>query len=151
MASYKGHLRGGFVVGIGLVVSAYIFQFTPTTFQDLILLSTSTVLGSLLPDIDHPKSILGRKVPFISAPIYRTFGHRSLTHSILFIITCFFVLNLFDFYSIALGLSIGIISHILLDLLCPGSGVAFLYPFYKKRIQLIPQGLFKPKKRKRKR
>ncbi|NBV83479.1 hypothetical protein EBR57_05085 [bacterium] len=39
------------------------------------------MFGSILPDIDHPTSTIGRLVPWISKPIERRFGHRSITHS----------------------------------------------------------------------
>jgi inner membrane protein len=42
-----------------------------------------TVLGSVLPDIDLPKSIIGRIFPFISKPLERKFGHRTITHSLI--------------------------------------------------------------------
>ena len=39
-------------------------------------------LGSLLPDIDEPQSLLGRKLGFIAWPIKLVFGHRGFTHSL---------------------------------------------------------------------
>lgn len=39
------------------------------------------MFGSILPDIDHPTSTIGRLVPWISKPIERRFGHRAITHS----------------------------------------------------------------------
>jgi len=41
------------------------------------------VLGSLAPDIDYPRSTLGRLVPWISKPIEQRFGHRAVTHSLI--------------------------------------------------------------------
>jgi inner membrane protein len=40
------------------------------------------VLGAIIPDIDHPKSVIGKFFFFISAPIERRYGHRTITHSI---------------------------------------------------------------------
>lgn len=40
-------------------------------------------LGSLLPDIDHHKSWVGRRLFFLSVPIQMIFGHRGVTHSLL--------------------------------------------------------------------
>ncbi|GEM_PF-1697987 len=42
-----------------------------------------TVLGAILPDIDHPRSLIGRMFPFISNMLERKFGHRTFTHSFL--------------------------------------------------------------------
>jgi|GEM_PF-2278737 len=41
------------------------------------------ILGSLAPDLDHPTSTIGRLFPWISKPLERRFGHRSITHSAL--------------------------------------------------------------------
>jgi len=41
------------------------------------------ILGSLMPDIDMPKSTIGRLIPFISVPLERRFGHRTITHSLI--------------------------------------------------------------------
>lgn len=152
MAGYKGHLRGGMITAFILIIF-----LTPTlsisrTPLNIILLSISILLGSLLPDIDHPHSLLGRYVPFISKPLYRNFGHRSLTHSLFFVFVLVLIISLFGFEIFGFGLGIGILSHILLDLFWPGSsGVAFLYPFYKRRIDLIPNIHTKKKKRRKKR
>lgn len=40
------------------------------------------LLGSVLPDIDHPNSYIGRKVPFISIPLNKIFKHRGATHTL---------------------------------------------------------------------
>jgi len=39
------------------------------------------ILGAIIPDIDHPKSVIGRTFPFISIPLERRYGHRTITHS----------------------------------------------------------------------
>lgn len=76
------------------------------------------VIGSLLPDVDLPCSTLGKFLPlgyFIK--------HRTVTHSILAIIGAF-CLNAW--------LGIGVLTHILLDMLTPGK-VRLLWPL-KSRI-----------------
>ena len=40
-------------------------------------------LGSLAPDLDHPSSWLGKRLFFISIPLFGALGHRGLTHSLL--------------------------------------------------------------------
>ena len=148
MAGYKGHLRGGFIAAILsiLIVAPYLpLRRTPL---NIFLLITSILLGSLLPDIDHPNSILGRYIPFISKPLNKHIGHRSLTHSIFFILSLVLAISLIGFKVFAFGLGVGMLSHLLLDLFWPGShGVAFLYPFYKRRIDLTPNLSFTKKRR----
>jgi inner membrane protein len=41
------------------------------------------ILGSITPDIDHPKSIIGKIFYPISAPLERRYGHRTITHSLI--------------------------------------------------------------------
>lgn len=150
MAGYKGHLRGGMVtVGILILFLAPSLSIARTPLN-IILLSISILLGSLLPDIDHPQSILGRHVLFLSKPIHRNFGHRTLTHSLFFIFALVLTISLFGFGVFAFGLGVGMLSHVILDLFWPGSsGVAFLYPFYKRRIDLMPNIHTKKKKRRK--
>lgn len=52
------------------------------------------IIGSLSPDIDHPKAIIGRMFFFISKPLDRHFGHRTITHSLLGWIICTFLFAL---------------------------------------------------------
>lgn len=75
------------------------------------------LLFAVLPDIDYPKSIPGRLCPW-SAQIWKRVGHRTATHSLLF-------LGLF--YIAGPAAFLGLASHILLDLLTP-SGVQLLWP-----------------------
>jgi membrane-bound metal-dependent hydrolase YbcI (DUF457 family) len=50
-----------------------------------------TILGSLLPDIDHTKSWIGKSVYPIAKWISRNYGHRTITHSIFFLIGIFLI------------------------------------------------------------
>jgi inner membrane protein len=86
------------------------------------------VFGALLPDIDHPKSWVGKRVWPVSAVVSRLFGHRGLTHSLLAIAGCLALL-LSDRFSIALSapLVVGYLSHLAADLLTPG-GLRLAWP-----------------------
>lgn len=82
-------------------------------------------LGSLLPDIDHPKSSIGRIFYPISILISKVVAHRTLTHSIIIWLP---LLLIGARWNRALFLvSLGSISHIILDCLNK-SGVALLNP-----------------------
>jgi len=96
-------------------------------------------LGSLAPDIDNSNSWLGRLLPFISKPIEKRFGHRTLLHSIFAILSLVAIavatktLDLLNPATSQLFISfvIGYISHILLD--CTSTqGVKILYPLSMK-------------------
>jgi len=110
-------------------------------FVYLLILTTTGVLlnaanaliiatASLLPDIDTGASAIGKTLYFISRPLERRFGHRTLTHSIPFIallaIVCLplYLLDR-DIYVCAI---VGYISHPLLDT-ATVNGVKLFYPF----------------------
>lgn len=71
-------------------------------------------IGSIVPDIDEPNSILGRKIKFLSYPINIFFGHRTITHNLIL----FSVISIFLYiqeYNYFFAFSIGILIHILQD------------------------------------
>ena len=70
--------------------------------------------GSILPDIDHSGSTLGKHIK----PLSKHLKHRGLTHSLLFLI----VTSLISPY-----LGLGVLTHIALDMLNP-QGVKLFYP-----------------------
>lgn len=41
------------------------------------------IIGSIIPDIDHPRSVIGRIFYPISSRLERAFGHRTFTHSLI--------------------------------------------------------------------
>lgn len=71
------------------------------------------MFGSLFPDIDSPKSILGRYVK----PIGWIFKHRGLLHSVLPLAAIYFLVNHFFGFNYAFAFAAGFISHILLDII----------------------------------
>ncbi|WP_158736369.1 metal-dependent hydrolase [Alteribacillus sp. YIM 98480] len=96
----------------------------------------STIAGGLLPDICQPFSWIGRRLGLISKMVNKIFGHRTFTHSLLFLVFLFLASGAVQENWAApfqYGLTIGAASHLLLDMLTP-RGVALLYPakFYIK-------------------
>ena len=71
------------------------------------------VLGSLLPDIDHDRSFIGRIFFPISYPLNKKFGHRNITHSLLI---WFPLLILGIKFKICFWLAVGGLSHLFLDM-----------------------------------
>ncbi|WP_341302448.1 metal-dependent hydrolase [Lysinibacillus sp. FSL H8-0500] len=93
----------------------------------LILVGASAI-GALLPDICHRGSKIGRKFPIISKLVNTFFGHRSFTHSLLFLLLMMVILHTFIPYkAISVGIIIGMASHILLDM-CTKKGVKLFFP-----------------------
>lgn len=91
------------------------------------------LITCLLPDIDHPKSILGQRLRWVSLPISRIFKHRKFTHSLLAIIIGIIPLTLRISQEISIpldvahGMIVGYCSHIIADMLTP-AGVPLLWP-----------------------
>ena len=134
---YKTHIAGGLLAG------AIVIKLNPTidvySIQTMGVLSL-TSLGSVLPDIDHTGSFIGRKFKILSTIVSNVASHRGITHTpafgALFSFALFKLANIIGFnipsiYFIALFT--GIMSHIILDALTVG-GVPLLAPLSTKKI-----------------
>lgn len=90
-------------------------------------------LVALLPDIDHPQSLIGRIFPFASKYLLRKYGHRTITHSLFAILAIAVILSPTLFFSGAVygALVLAFASHIFIDLFNM-SGVKLLAPFSQK-------------------
>lgn len=115
-------------------------HITFAEFAYLLLLTTTGVtlntpnaatiaIASVLPDIDTAASFPGRAIPFISNTLERRFGHRTLTHSVIFFValaTILLPLHLLspDTYACLLA---GYASHPFLDTMTV-HGVKLFYP-----------------------
>lgn len=126
----RAHMKGGIV--LGLVATYLLFKdgYTP----DIPVMILSSVAGSILPDIDHPKSFIGSQIPLLPKYLYSNVGHRTLTHCFLFAILIGIFLSFFNPW-VGTGLFVGILSHIILDSFTP-RGVAILYPITDKKFKL---------------
>ncbi|HWK22963.1 MAG TPA: metal-dependent hydrolase [Ureibacillus sp.] len=142
------HLMGGLTAGIA--ASKYI---APTISENGILVGIvgmgavlcGAILGSLLPDIDHRHSYIGRKLKLASFIISKTLGHRSVVHAPIVIFAFSAILYIFSngltgtlkvlSNSFVIGLSFGMWSHLLLDMMTR-RGIPFLYPFSKKSFRI---------------
>lgn len=116
----RTHITFGFSCWIGYA------QLRGIPLQPLSLMLVG--IGSLLPDIDHPKSSFGRAVPFLSYPISAIFGHRGITHSLFAIVAAAIILWLYGlrlWFVAPLGL--GYLSHLVGDVFT-NSGAPLLWP-----------------------
>jgi inner membrane protein len=116
---YPAHILGGIALSYG--VASYLDIVSLNTFKEIGIYYATTAIGALLPDIDTPKSYLGRRFLPLSIIINFLFGHRGITHKPFFIILIaygIFIL-LKPVYVLAfvtvLGLFLGMISHVILD------------------------------------
>ncbi|MDQ1079148.1 inner membrane protein [Pseudoroseomonas cervicalis] len=86
------------------------------------------VFGALLPDIDHPKSWLGKRLRPVSTVFATLFGHRGVTHSLLAVVGCAVLLLRQEVpLAIAAPLVVGYLSHLAADLLTP-AGLRLAWP-----------------------
>jgi len=67
------HLAFASVLYLG---GATLFGYKPDGISWLL-----AIIASLLPDVDLPPAKIGRLFWFVSVPLERRFGHRTLTHS----------------------------------------------------------------------
>lgn len=123
------HVTGG-IVFTGLFCSL----FSINIFANPLYISV-TIIGSLLPDIDHTKSWIGKSVFPIAKWLSRNYGHRTITHSLMFLIALYIISlfidrNFFPDYSISTILLFSIISHLIFDMVTV-AGIPLFFPFYK--------------------
>jgi inner membrane protein len=78
--SGTNHIAGGLLF-TGIFASFWNINI----FSDAGLLGL-TVLGSVLPDIDHTKSPIGKLFWPLSRYLDTRYGHRTITHSLLFLV-----------------------------------------------------------------
>lgn len=104
-----------------------------SAFGDPLLGAAVGMLAGLLPDIDHPGSMLSRKVPIIPVFVSALAGHRQLTHTVWFGLAMAILAAVFlagfapDRTHLAVAVFTGALSHVLLDGLTRG-GVRPLAP-----------------------
>lgn len=128
--TYKTHIAGGVLLTLSL--SSFL---QPSSLSEVSLLYGCTVIGSLLPDIDHPNSKINKYNP-LSSLISKFIRHRTLTHSLLWMVIVSLAGVILKFNTQAiLGLNIGMLSHLILDMMAV-SGVPLFYP-YKKNFRIM--------------
>ncbi len=98
-------------------------------------LLAAAALGSLLPDIDHPNSQIGRMLPSISRPVAALIGHRGFTHSLLAVALLTAVLALLAWQQVesltaatVIALITGYLSHLAGDYLTV-RGIPLFWPY----------------------
>jgi inner membrane protein len=127
-------------IAAGAVSALTLSNFLHAPAAQTTLFLAGGVLGSLLPDIDHPASALGRRVLPLSMMLAAIFGHRGITHSLVAVVAmslaAWYSLHGLDWhpgYSVpfVLGLSVGYLSHLLTDWMT-NTGVPLLWPMKRR-------------------
>ena len=119
------HIAGG-IVFTGFFTSIYNINI----LEDWKTI-TVALFAMLLPDIDHTKSIIGKIFYPLARFLGRKYGHRTITHSLLFLFILTMLTYLIDLYlesNYTYIVGFGILSHLILDMVTV-SGVPLFYPF----------------------
>ncbi len=119
----KAHVIGGVTFTLSTVL--FVKHNQPDLVLNLIEVFSGGFIGSLLPDMDHKKSLFGS---ILHIPV----KHRTLTHSLLFLLLMT-AMCLQLSLSFGLGIFCGIFSHDLLDMMGRKSaGICLFYPSKKR-------------------
>jgi len=118
------------LIGVASGISTVAMLNPQASLFEYGLAAMSGAVGSLLPDIDHHKSKMGKGMFPISWIVYRLCEHRGITHSLVVILAMFWAvhtsapahLELLSYAFLA-----GYSSHVLADMLTP-YGVKVLWP-----------------------
>ncbi|AOC55476.1 MULTISPECIES: metal-dependent hydrolase [Bacillus] len=115
----KTHIMGGIAASTAV---AYYYGLDP------VIMAAAGSAGALIPDLCHTKSKIGRKFPLLSTLISSVFGHRTFTHSLLFLLIIYFLATTYiPNDSLSTGLLVGMASHLILDA-GTVNGIKFLFP-----------------------
>src|SRR5690606_3968730 len=115
----KTHIMGGIAASLA---------FAQITNYDPVLLLGAGAVGAIIPDICHGGSKIGRTFPLISKIVNVLFGHRTFTHSLLFLLLAALLFNtILPDRSIGAGLLVGMISHLVLDM-ATKNGIKLFFP-----------------------
>ena len=135
----RTHLAAGIFTGEILAISTNQTEIAPIVFSVCM-----AAVGSLLPDIDHPSSMLtksSRSTKMLSDSITAVTKHRGFTHTIVFValavaLANYILLDKVSFSKLLVeALCAGMLSHLLLDTLNE-KGIMWLWPFYRQPMHI---------------
>lgn len=138
----KSHISLGLLGGIVAYPLAQKFGIAKELYLTLLL--PLILLGSLLPDIDEPKSFIGRKFPVISRIFSISFSHRGFTHFLIFPLIFVAIGAIFAHAIITpclFALAYGIFLHQVGDMLTISGIPHYFFPLFRKKAVLLPQAL----------
>lgn len=104
-------------------VAATLLRLPPLDPAYLALAAT----GSLLPDMDHPKSWIGRRSRPLSTALGAAFGHRGATHSVAAVLSLVMLWQAGYHPGAVSALAVGYASHLAADMLTP-QGLPLTWP-----------------------
>jgi inner membrane protein len=128
------HVAGGLAF-TGIFASADINLFSKPEYIAV------TVAASLLADVDHTRSIPGKIFYPLAKWLDKKYGHRTVTHCLLFYLAAVAVVGIFEMllfpgqrvYTLFFALGYG--SHLIFDM-CTRQGIPLFMPFTRARCVL---------------
>lgn len=144
--TYTTHIMGGVLLGVLLSNSL------GADSKTAVIISGAAAIGSLLPDIDHPRSKISNSniATQVTSGIVSIFtNHRGFFHTIPFVLIVYVILTGVGFFDVVkdmdmlkgiykyipFSISLGMLSHLILDTLNPG-GIMWLWPIKTKRYHM---------------
>ncbi len=129
------------MTGINHRAGGLTFTATFASFFEVNILSrwefiAFTIVFSVLPDIDHNKSLIGKVFRPISGYLSTRYGHRTITHSLVFYLSVVFLVASLDKllrpdFTYTLIAALALASHLIFDM-CTVQGIPLMYPFSKR-------------------
>jgi len=129
------HITGGFAV-TGVVAAL----LNVNILENKLLIAV-VIIASILPDIDHTKSTIGKTAYPLAKFLQRHYGHRTITHSLLALGVLSLIVSLIQQAycpetPITTVFSVAYASHLILDMITL-QGIPLLYPF-KRNPFVVP-------------
>jgi len=128
------------MTGINHAVGGVVFTGVFASFFNVNVFSSVgylalTLLASLLPDIDHTRSLIGKMFYPVAKYLDRHYRHRTITHSLVFMVGVCLIVAFTERIFIAhhhysLILFFGLLSHFIFDMVTI-QGIPLFYPFYR--------------------
>ncbi|MDC3253940.1 metal-dependent hydrolase, partial [bacterium] len=119
----------------GIVITGLFGSFLNLNILASPVFIASTIFGSLIPDIDYTKSMIGKIFRPVSKYLNRRYGHRTITHSLLamfgsFLLFAIIESTFFERTTTSKIYLLGFFSHLILDMMTV-QGVPLFYPFLR--------------------
>lgn len=128
------------MTGVNHAVGGVVFTGIFASFWNINIFSSFayllfTVFVSLLPDIDHTRSLIGKMFYPLAHYLDRHFRHRTVTHSLIFLISACFLSAVTESifassHTFTLILFFALLSHFIFDMVTL-QGIPLFYPFYR--------------------
>lgn len=125
----KTHLMIGIASGLGASVLLHY------GIEQAALITVASAMGSLLPDIDHPRGMIRQRLGLLGYPL-NILPHRGPTHTLLAVVLVS-LLYLYFHHIAALGLLVGYASHLVADMITV-EGIPLLFPLSRGYISVLP-------------